>query len=213
MLKLIQTVLCLALTSAPFASSRADPITVVVISTNLGKMTVALDANRAPITVANFLAYVDEEAYDGTIFHRVIDDFMIQGGGYRVDLSETPEKGPITNEAENGLSNAVGTIAMARSNLIDSATRQFFINLVDNSRLDHKPNSCTRENEQRALELAERGLVKPNRCASYGYAVFGSVQNGLDVVERIAKLKTKQQGEFFDVPTEPVIILSIRREG
>ena len=144
MLKLIQTVLCLALTTAPFVSSRADPITVVVISTNLGKMTVALDSNRAPITVANFLAYVDEEAYDGTIFHRVIDDFMIQGGGYRVDLSETPEKGPITNEAENGLSNAVGTIAMARSNLIDSATRQFFINLVDNSRLDHKPNSCTR---------------------------------------------------------------------
>ena len=138
---------------------------------------------------------------------------MIQGGGYRVDLSETPEKGPITNEAENGLSNAVGTIAMARSNLIDSATRQFFINLVDNSRLDHKPNSCTRENEQRALELAERGLVKPSRCASYGYAVFGSVQSGLDVVERIAKSKTKQQGEFFDVPTEPVIILSIRREG
>lgn len=194
------------------ADGRADGPEIVVINTSLGEIVVALDREGAPITVDNFLAYVDESAYDQSIFHRVIEGFMIQGGGFKTDLSEIPSKAPITNEAENGLRNLAGGIAMARYDVIDSATNQFFINLVDNPRLDHQEDSCTRDDERKTADLEQRGLVKPKLCTSYGYAVFGYVVAGFDVVQRIGEQQTKRQGTFFDMPAEPVIIESIRRQ-
>ncbi len=161
---------------------------VVVIDTSMGKIEVELFADKAPITVKNFLKYVEEKAYDGTIFHRVIDNFMIQGGGFTPDMTKKPVHDPIKNEAGNGLKNEVGTLAMARTGVVDSATNQFFINVKNNSFLDHKDNS-------------PRG---------YGYAVFGKVISGMDVVNKIKSVKTGQKNGYRDVPLEPVIIKSIR---
>jgi peptidyl-prolyl cis-trans isomerase A (cyclophilin A) len=159
---------------------------VVVIKTSKGDIRVELESEKAPITVKNFLAYVDAGFYDGTIFHRVIDGFMIQGGGFTKDMAQKPTNAPIKNEADNGLKNARGTIAMARTNVVDSATAQFFINLVDNSMLNH----------------GARDFV---------YAVFGRVTQGQDVVDAIAKVRTGQKGPYGDVPTEPIVIESIKR--
>ena len=157
------------------------------IETSMGSITLELDDAKAPITVKNFLDYVKSGHYDGTIFHRVIDGFMIQGGGFTKSMDQKPTKAPIKNEAANGLSNKRGTIAMARTMVVDSATSQFFINLVDNNFLDY------------------RG-AEPQ---TYGYAVFGKVTDGMEVVDKIAKVKTGFAGPHQNVPEEPIVIKKI----
>ena len=161
----------------------------VVLETSLGPVVLELYHEQAPITVANFLSYVDSHFYDGTIFHRVIPGFMIQGGGFTEVMEEKKTEAPIKNEAGNGLPNLRGTVAMARTAVVDSATSQFFINTVDNSYLDHRDKSVE----------------------GYGYCVFGQVIKGLEIVDRIQKVPTRTIGYFQDVPEEPVIILSARR--
>ena len=157
------------------------------IETSMGSITVELDDAKAPVTVKNFLDYAKSGHYDGTIFHRVINGFMIQGGGFTHDMQQKETKAPIRNEAMNGLKNARGTIAMARTMVVDSATSQFFINLVDNGFLDYKgPDPRT-----------------------YGYAVFGKVTDGMDVVDKIAKVKTGFAGPHQNVPEEPVVIKKV----
>jgi peptidyl-prolyl cis-trans isomerase A (cyclophilin A) len=159
---------------------------LVVIKTSKGEIQVELEAERAPLTVRNFLAYADEGFYDGTVFHRVIDGFMIQGGGFGTDMRQKQTHDPIKNEADNGLKNARGTLAMARTSVVDSATAQFFINLVDNDALNHGQRD-------------------------FGYAVFGRVVGGVDVVDAIAKAPTGRSGGYQDVPVEQVVIESIKR--
>ncbi len=155
----------------------------VRLATTAGDIVVELDPAKAPKTVANFVAYVRAGHYDGTIFHRVIDSFIIQGGGYRPDLSEKPTRAPIPLESRNGLSNLRGTIAMARTGVPDSATSQFFINVADNV-----------------------GLDQPNARDGEGYAVFGKIVQGMDVVDRIKAVPTRAEGEFQNLPAKPVII-------
>ncbi|MEO7918481.1 MAG: peptidylprolyl isomerase [Thermoanaerobaculia bacterium] len=162
---------------------------VVIIKTSMGTIKAELDAEKAPVTVKNFLSYVDDKFYDGTVFHRVIPTFMIQGGGFDKDLNKKPNKAAIANEAKNGLKNASGTLAMARTNVPDSATSQFFINVKDNGALDYRGDS--------AQEI--------------GYCVFGHVTEGMDVVNTIKAVPTGSQNGMGDVPTSPVIIESIRR--
>ncbi|MCK6534936.1 MAG: peptidyl-prolyl cis-trans isomerase [Polyangiaceae bacterium] len=164
--------------------------TTVVIDTNFGSITLSLDAERAPKTVANFLSYVDSGHYQGTIFHRVIDGFMAQGGGYDQAYDRKPTSAPVQNEADNGLKNLRGTVAMARTSDPHSATAQFFINVKDNASLDHKGKSD----------------------AGWGYTVFGQVTAGMDVVDRIKAVKTGAAGPFTkDAPIEPVVIQGARR--
>jgi cyclophilin family peptidyl-prolyl cis-trans isomerase len=160
---------------------------MVRFETSLGDFTLELDADKAPVTVANFLAYVDEGFFDGLIFHRVIPDFMIQGGGFTPGMDQKKNKAPIKNEAANGLKNERGTVAMARTNVVDSATAQFFINLKDNDFLNHRGQS------------------------NFGYAVFGKVVEGLDTIDRIAKERTGRKGGHDDVPLNDVVIISARR--
>ncbi|MDY7010348.1 MAG: peptidylprolyl isomerase [Planctomycetota bacterium] len=162
---------------------------VVVIETSMGAIKAELWADKAPKTVANFLRYTDENYYDGLIFHRVIDGFMIQGGGFTPDMRQKPTHEPIKNEASAEAPNARGTLAMARTGEVHSATAQFFINLVDNNFLNHKDET-------------PRG---------FGYCAFGKVVEGMDVVERIAKVGTGNAGPHQNVPIQPVIIKSIRR--
>lgn len=178
---------CLSMTlSASSADAQENP--VVVLETSLGNITIELLQADAPKSVENFLAYVADGFYEGTVFHRVIQQFMIQGGGMLPDLSPKPTRPPIENEARNGITNARGTVAMARTNIVDSATSQFFISTADNARsLDHS------------------GLDP----AAYGYAVFGRVTEGLDVVDAIAAVQTRSQGPHQDVPVEPVLINSV----
>lgn len=158
----------------------------VVLHTNHGAITLELDAGRAPKTVANFLAYVRAGHFDNTLFHRVIDGFMIQGGGFTPDFRQKPTQPPVENEAANGLKNKRGTLAMARTNDINSATAQFFVNLVDNDFLDHKPGN-------------------------YGYAVFARVTEGMDVIDRIAAVRTGRRKGHDDVPVENISVVSARR--
>jgi len=166
----------------------ADP--VVDVSTNHGTFTITLDPARAPRSVENFLAYVDAKHYDGTVFHRVIPTFMIQGGGYDTELERKPTRDPIPNEADNGLRNTRGTVAMARTSDPHSATAQFFVNVTDNAFLDHQGKTAQ----------------------GWGYAVFGQVTEGMDVVDAIKAVKTGPAGPFAkDAPVEPVVIHSIRR--
>ena len=153
----------------------------VSLSTSKGDLTVELFAQQAPVTVQNFLQYVDDGFFDGTVFHRVIPGFMIQGGGMDAGMRQKSTRPPIENEAKNGLKNTRGTLAMARTSDVNSATAQFFINLTDNAFLDHG----TRD---------------------FGYAVFGRVTDGMDVVDAIAKVKTGRKGPHDDVPVEPVTI-------
>jgi len=163
---------------------------MIVIKTSMGDIQVELDEARAPKTVANFLKYVDEGHYAGTIFHRVIDGFMIQGGGFTPDFRQKKTRAPVLNEADNGLKNKRGTIAMARTSEVHSGTCQFFINVADNDFLDH-----TAPTPQ-----------------GFGYCVFGRVVAGMDVVDRIKGVKTGGQGPFpKDVPIETVTILSMTR--
>jgi peptidyl-prolyl cis-trans isomerase A (cyclophilin A) len=157
---------------------------VVIISTSLGEITVELDAEKAPKSVANFLSYVDEGFYDDTIFHRVIKGFMIQGGGMTADMKQKPTRAPIKNEADNGLENDTGTLAMARTGVVDSATSQFFINAKDNDFLNHGGRD-------------------------FGYAVFGKVTGGMDVVRKIEAVETGRG----DVPAQSVTIKSIKRKS
>ena len=180
------------------------------IKTNLGDIIIQLEQERAPISVSNFLNYVRSGSYDGTIFHRVIPGFMVQGGGHYSNLSQAPEGALIYNEAANGLKNVRGTIAMARMNMIDSASRQFFINVSDNDFLDFQGgSSCTREQEKAQLAAQRRGMFKPSRCKSYGYAVFGRVIDGLDVVDSIEVVRTGSRQGMSDVPINPVVIEKI----
>ena len=158
----------------------------VVLTTSHGDIAVELFANESPITVENFLAYVDARFFDGTVFHRVISGFMIQGGGMDAELRQKPTRAPITNEAGNGRKNTRGTLAMARTSDVNSATAQFFINLADNAFLDHS----TRD---------------------FGYAVFGRVTQGMEVVDAIAKVKTGRKGHHDDVPLQPVTLMHARR--
>ena len=167
-------------------TDEAHPI--VELRTNKGTIVVQLDRDKAPKTVENFLRYVREGHYDGTIFHRVIPNFMIQGGGMTVDMKEKPTHSPIPNEADNGLKNLRGTIAMARTSDPHSATAQFFINLKDNAFLDHTAPTSQ----------------------GWGYAVFGRVVEGMDVVDAIARVPTGTRGFHQDVPTEPVVIEQAR---
>jgi len=159
---------------------------MIRFETTLGSFTVELDAESAPVSSGNFLRYVDDGHFDGTIFHRVIPGFMIQGGGFTADMTQKPTRKPIANEAGNGLCNRRGSIAMARTNEIASATAQFFVNLVDNVFLDHRPGN-------------------------YGYAVFGRVVDGMDVVDRIGAVRTGGLRGHEDVPVEPVVVTAARR--
>jgi len=160
---------------------------MVLISTSQGDIKVELYEDKAPITVKNFLTYVNDKFYDGTVFHRVIPDFMIQGGGMDKDMNQKATKPPIKNEAGNGLKNEVGTIAMARTSVVDSATAQFFINVKDNAFLNHRDETAT----------------------GYGYVVFGKVVDGMDVVHKIEHVATANKGPNQNVPVDPVIIKSI----
>ena len=159
----------------------------ILMTTTLGPMTLELDADNAPKTVENFLSYVSNGFYDGTIFHRVINNFMVQGGGFTVDMEQKATQAPIDNEANNGLKNARGTIAMARTQDPHSATAQFFINVQDNDFLNH-----TGENMQ-----------------GWGYTVFGKVTDGEDVLDKIRCVQTGSQAGHQDVPVEPIIIESV----
>lgn len=163
---------------------------LVLIETNMGDIKISLDEAKAPVTVNNFLQYVDDKFYDGTIFHRVIKDFMIQGGGFDTTLNQKPTRAPIRNEAGNKLLNDRGTIAMARTGVVDSATAQFFINLKNNDFLNH------------------RGETQRD----FGYAVFGKVISGMEVVDTIANAKTLRKGlQFQDIPESQVVIKAVRR--
>ena len=173
---------------APAAGLEGADNPVVVIETSLGNITVEVYPDRAPKSVENFLGYVKDGFYDGTVFHRVIRGFMIQGGGLTADLGRKPTRAPVENEASNGLRNQRGTVAMARTAEIHSATSQFFINTVDNGALDHKGVGA----------------------GDYGYCVFGKVTEGLDVVDKIEKVETGTKGGYQDVPVEPVVIKSAR---
>jgi cyclophilin family peptidyl-prolyl cis-trans isomerase len=161
---------------------------VVTMSTNMGDIRIELNSDKAPITTKNFLAYVNDGHFDGLIFHRVIPGFMIQGGGFDSKMSQRPTKSPIKNEAHNGLKNVKGSIAMARTDVVDSATAQFFINVKDNDFLDHKNTSP----------------------GGYGYAVFGQIIEGMDIVHTIEKVKTGNRGMHQDVPVEAVVITSVK---
>jgi len=186
MLKSILPLLMLLLLTAVPAVAKEN----VIIQTNYGDITLELYEDKAPVTVKNFLQYAENGFYQGTIFHRVIKDFMIQGGGFTTELKKKENLPPIKNEADNGLANDRGTIAMARTNVVDSATSQFFINLKDNDFLNHTGNT-------------PRG---------YGYAVFGRVVAGMDVVDKIAAAPTRRRdGLFQNLPVETVVIKAVKR--
>jgi peptidyl-prolyl cis-trans isomerase A (cyclophilin A) len=159
---------------------------MIRFETTLGDFTVELFEKDAPISVANFLQYIDDGFLDGTIFHRIVPGFVIQGGGFTEDMSQKKTKAPIKNEADNGRKNLRGTLSMARTNDINSATSQFFVNLKDNDFLDHS-----------------RG--------NFGYAVFAKVTDGMDVVDKIAAVETARKKGFDDVPVEAVIMKSVKR--
>ena len=160
---------------------------LVILHTSMGDITLELNKEKAPATVENFIEYVTDGHYNGTIFHRVIDGFMIQGGGFTADMAQKPTRDPIENEADNGVSNDVGTLAMARTNDPHSATAQFFINVSNNTFLNHSGKSPQ----------------------GWGYAVFGKVADGMDVVNKIKGVQTGNSGFHQDVPAEPVEIVGV----
>ncbi len=191
----VRKVLCRILAAAAVASLAGCPRTarqnkpffpVVAIETSMGTIKAELWPDKSPVTVRNFLRYVDEKHYDGTIFHRVKPRFMVQGGGFTPAMAEKPTHEPIANEADNGVRNRRGTLAMARTEAVHSATAQFFINTVDNAGLDHN-------------------------VQGFGYAVFGKVIEGLDVVDRIERVETHTVGGHENVPVQTVLIRSVRR--
>lgn len=176
----------LLFSNATYATDKTNmSMTTIKFTTNQGDIILELDGEKAPKTVANFVAYVEDGFYTGTIFHRIIPNFMAQGGGFTSDFKQKDTKAPVENEADNGLKNDVGTIAMARTNDPQSATGQFFINLSDNGFLNHSSKTSQ----------------------GWGYAVFGKVTEGMDVVEKMAGIPTGSGGMFgTDVPQEEVII-------
>jgi cyclophilin family peptidyl-prolyl cis-trans isomerase len=159
---------------------------IVKVTTNKGEIVIELNAEAAPISTENFLNYVRDGFYDQTIFHRVIPNFMVQGGGFTVEMAQKKTSAEIKNEASNGLKNVRGSLAMARTQVVDSASSQFFINLVDNTFLNHQNTTAS----------------------GYGYAVFAQVTEGMDIVDEIAKVATGNNGHHQDVPQEPIIIES-----
>ncbi len=171
--------------SLPLAATADTDQADVLLHTSHGVIAIELFQEQAPESVNNFLTYVQEGHYDGTIFHRVIDGFMIQGGGFDEDFRQKPTRAPVTNEADNGLKNERGTLAMARTGDPHSATAQFFINVADNAFLDHQGTHSGQ---------------------AWGYAVFGRVVDGMDVVDAIRRVPTGNRGPFQDVPREPVVI-------
>lgn len=181
----------LFLASMPLTAAWAqNPAPRVSLETSMGVIVLELDAEKAPVTVANFLQYVRDGHYDGTIFHRVISNFMIQGGGFTPNMQQKPTRAPIPLESRNGLRNTTGTIAMARTQVPDSATAQFFINVKDNDFLD-----------------------QANSRDGHGYAVFGRVVSGMDVVEKIRTVPTSRRGMHSDVPVTPVTIIKATLEN
>ncbi|QEY24704.1 peptidylprolyl isomerase [Neisseria animalis] len=180
-----QSTFCALMLAASFTASAQ---TKAVIDTNMGKIELLLDEKKAPKTVANFVAYAKKGFYNNTVFHRVIDGFMIQGGGYTADMTAKPVDKAISNEADNGLKNTVGTIAMARTGNPHSATSQFFINTADNDFLNFKNKTPQ----------------------GYGYTVFGKVTSGMNVVKLISQSKTAGRGFHQDVPVKPVLIKSVQ---
>lgn len=189
MMRLLPAVLTVALilTVAIPASSQEkakESYPHVYVKTNVGGFTIELYPDKAPVTVANFLNYVEKGFYAGTIFHRVIKGFMIQGGGFTTDMTQKSGAPPIKNEASNGLKNKKYTLAMARTNVVDSATSQFFVNTHDNTALDHRDKSQS----------------------GYGYCVFGKVIEGSEVIDKIEMVQTTTKGAYADVPVKPVII-------
>ncbi len=187
-MKLIFVFLLFAMVAAGVRADDEDHPRVV-LDTSKGKIVLELDPARAPRTVENFLAYVESGFYDGTVFHRVIPDFMNQGGGFTPDLKLKPTRAPIANEADNGLKNDTGTVAMARKPDPHSATAQFYINTNDNAFLNHTSRD-------------DRG---------WGYTVFGRVLEGMEVVLETSAVRTTRMGGMSDVPVEPVLINSVRR--
>ena len=169
------------------AAFNAQAETRAVIETNMGNISLSLDETKAPKTVANFVSYARKGFYDNTVFHRIIDGFMIQGGGFTPDLAQKATDKAVINEADNGLKNTVGTIAMARTGDPNSATSQFFINTADNAFLNFKNKTPQ----------------------GYGYAVFGKVTSGMEVVEKIAKVQTTDRGYHQNVPVKPVVIRKV----
>ncbi len=159
---------------------------MIQFETSHGNFTVELFEKDAPLSVANFLQYVDDGFFDGTIFHRIVPGFVIQGGGLTADFDQKKTREPIKNEADNGVRNERGTLSMARTNDVNSATSQFFVNLTDNEFLDNRPGN-------------------------FGYAVFGRVTHGMDVIDKIAKVKTGRRKMYTDAPMEDVLIKSARR--
>ena len=186
MRKIILFMILLLTSTLSFATEKtmSDTPTKVKLTTNLGEITIQLNAEKAPVSSANFLTYVNEGFYNGTIFHRVIPDFMAQGGGFDTSFNQKAVHAPIKNEADNGLKNTRGTLAMARTNDPNSATAQFFINLKDNTFLNHTGKNAS----------------------GWGYAVFGEVIEGMDVVDAMAKQPTGNRGGHQDVPKTDIII-------
>lgn len=172
-------------TAAQTPASAANP--QVVVDTSLGSFTIELFPDKSPVSVENFLQYVHDGFYSGTIFHRVVAGYVVQGGGYTADLTEKPTRPPIQNEATNGLTNQRGTVAMARTRVVRSATAQFFVNVADNRRLDHT------------------GYAPDD----FGYAVFGRVIEGMDVVDQISRVRTTIKDGMENVPVDPVMIKGI----
>ena len=185
-----QTQIVSALPQPAAPANSKESSMVVVIETTLGRITAELYPDKAPLSVSNFLAYVDSKFYDGTIFHRVIPGFMIQGGGFTSQMRQKPTQPPVKNEAGNGLKNDRGTLAMARTMVVECATAQFFIN--------HKANAFRDLQDE-----TPRG---------FGYTVFGKVTEGLEIVDKIAAVQTGNVGPFQNVPLTPVSITSIRRQ-
>jgi cyclophilin family peptidyl-prolyl cis-trans isomerase len=185
----VKLVFVLILVAFAAACQAKEPV-LVVMETTAGDITLELYPDKAPQTVENFLRYVNDGFYDNTLFHRIIPGFVVQGGGFEPGMSEKGTYDPIKNEAANGLKNDRGTISMARTSVVDSATSQFFINLNDNVPLNHR-------------DKTQRG---------YGYAVFGKVVEGMDVVDKIAATPTGTVGRFSDVPRTDVMIVTARRK-
>ncbi len=173
----------LAVISSPVLAAQQDAR--VLLTTSAGNIELELDNQKAPVAVKNFVDYINSGFYNNTIFHRVIPGFMVQGGGFDQDLTQKTTQPPIKNEANNGLRNLRGTVAMARTDQVDSATSQFFINVADNAFLDHGQRD-------------------------FGYAVFGKVIKGMDVADKIAQVPTKNVGPYQNVPVKPVVILSAK---
>ncbi len=186
---LISMLVVISLVLAAGSAIAEDPNPKVILNTSKGQIVLVLYADKAPETVKNFLAYVDAKYYDGTIFHRVIPNFMIQGGGFTADMKRKTTRPPIQNEADKGIKNDRGTIAMARTGDPHSATAQFFINSKDNGFLNHKSKSMQ----------------------GWGYAAFGRVVEGMKTVDAISAVKTTRRGPYSDVPAEAIVIKSAAR--